>query len=82
MGLISFLIVGLLAGWLAGNLLRGGGLGLFWNLVTGVVGAYLGAFLFDAIGLSASGFVGNLIMATVGAVVLLWLVDTLKKRRG
>ena len=76
MGFIAFLIVGAIAGWLAGKFMnksRG-----FWiNLLVGIVGAYVGGFLGGIIGLSATGFVGSIIMATIGAVVLLWVVGKL-----
>ena len=50
-GLVMFLVIGLVAGWLAGNIMRGGGLGIAGNLVVGVVGAFLGGFLFGLLGL-------------------------------
>jgi uncharacterized membrane protein YeaQ/YmgE (transglycosylase-associated protein family) len=78
-GLIAFLIIGMVAGWLAGKIMRGGGFGLPMNLVIGVVGAYLGGFMFGLLGLKAVGMIGSLITATVGAVVLLLLVSMFKK---
>jgi uncharacterized membrane protein YeaQ/YmgE (transglycosylase-associated protein family) len=78
-GLISFLLIGLLAGWIAGNLMKGGGFGLVGNLVVGVVGAFLGGFLFGLLGLSSGGFIGALVTATAGAVALLFLVGIFKK---
>jgi uncharacterized membrane protein YeaQ/YmgE (transglycosylase-associated protein family) len=59
--------------------MKGRGMGLLVNLIVGVVGAYLGGFLFSAIGLQATGLIGSLIMATVGAVVLLFLVSLIKR---
>lgn len=79
MNLISFLIVGLIAGWLAATIMKGKGAGLVVNLVLGVVGAYLGGFLFSLFGLSAHGFIGSLITATIGAVALLFLINIVKK---
>ncbi len=76
-GLIMFLVIGLVAGWLAGNIMRGGSLGIAGNLVVGVVGAVLGGFLFGLLGLKAVGLLGSLITATVAAVVLLYLVRRL-----
>lgn len=78
-GLISFLIIGLLAGWIAGNLMKGGGFGLVGNLIVGVVGAFLGGFLFGLLGLSAGGLIGSLVTATVGAVTLLFMVGLFRK---
>ncbi len=80
MNLILFLIIGAIAGWLAGMIMKGKGFGVIGNLVTGIVGAFLGRFLFGVIGLSAHGMIGRLIAATAGAVVLVWVVNLIKKR--
>jgi uncharacterized membrane protein YeaQ/YmgE (transglycosylase-associated protein family) len=77
--IIGFLIIGLLAGWLAGNIMKGRGFGLIGNLVVGVVGALIGGFLFRLIGLASTNVIGSLITAVVGAVVLLLIVGFLKK---
>ena len=79
MGLIWILIVGLIAGWLAGRIMEKEG-GLVFNLGVGVVGAFVGGFLGRLIGLQATGLLGSIIMATIGAVVLLWVVAKLQKR--
>lgn len=79
MKFILFLIIGILAGWLAGKIAKGKGFGLLGNLVIGVVGAYIGGFLFAFLGLVTLGLIGTLIMATVGALVLLWLVQLIKR---
>lgn len=79
MGLILWLIIGGLAGWIAGNIMRGGGFGVLGNIGVGIVGAVIGGFLFSLLGLSSSGFLGSLVTATVGAVVLLWVVAKLRK---
>lgn len=79
MHLFIFLLVGLVAGWLASVLVRGRGLGLLGDLVVGVIGAFLGGFVLRAVGLAAFGLVGSIIQATVGAVVLLVLVKALRK---
>ena len=76
--LILFLIIGILAGWLASTMMKGRGLGLVGNLIVGVIGAFLGGFLFSVLGISAGGLVGLLITATVGAVVLLLLIRLIK----
>jgi uncharacterized membrane protein YeaQ/YmgE (transglycosylase-associated protein family) len=78
--LIAFLLIGAVAGWLAGLLMRGGGFGLLGNIVVGIVGAFIGGFLFGLVGLSAgSGLIGSLITAVVGAAVLLFVVGLIKK---
>jgi uncharacterized membrane protein YeaQ/YmgE (transglycosylase-associated protein family) len=77
--LIVFLVVGLVAGWLAGNIMKGRGFGLLGNLVVGVIGSFVGGFLFRLIGLGPTHIVGSLIAAVVGAIVLLYVVGLLKK---
>jgi len=80
MSLLWFLVVGLVAGWLAGILVKGGGFGLVGDLIVGVIGAFLGGFLFNTFGVSmGGGLVGSLIVATVGAVVLLFIVRLIKR---
>jgi len=79
MGLIMTLVIGGIAGWLAGNILKGGGFGLLINIVVGIVGAFVGGFAFGLLGISAGGMIGSLITATVGAVILLWIVGLIKK---
>ena len=79
MHFIIFLIVGLVAGWLASVIVRGRGLGLIGNLVVGVIGAFFGGFLLHAVGLAAFGLIGSVIQATIGAVVLLVIIKVLRK---
>ena len=77
--LIAFLIIGAIAGWLAGKWMRGGGFGLFGNIVVGVIGAIIGGYVFGLVGIQAGGFVTSLVIATVGAGILLYVVSLLKK---
>lgn len=77
-----FLLIGVAAGWLAGQLFKGGGFGLVGNLIVGVIGAVLGGFVFRLVGLTAQGLLGSLIMSVVGALVLLFLLQFLSKRKG
>ena len=70
---------GLIAGWVADKVMQRGH-GLVQNLVVGVVGAYLGALLFWIFGLAATGFIGALVIAIVGSVVLLAIVGAVQKR--
>ncbi|MDX5370851.1 MAG: GlsB/YeaQ/YmgE family stress response membrane protein [Pseudomonadaceae bacterium] len=82
MNLILFLIIGAIAGWIAGKLLRGGGFGLIGNLVVGIVGAVIGGHLFSYLGVSAGGgLIGSLVTAVIGALVLLFIVGLIKKAR-
>lgn len=79
MSFIWFILIGLAAGWLAGQLMRGGGFGLVGDIVVGVIGALLGGFLFSTFGVSTgSGLLGSLIVATIGAVVLLFGLRLIK----
>lgn len=79
-GWIAFLFIGLIAGWIAEKVMDRDQ-GLLMNLLVGVVGAYLGAFIFSLFGLGARGFWGALVVATVGAIVLLWIVGLFQGRR-
>jgi uncharacterized membrane protein YeaQ/YmgE (transglycosylase-associated protein family) len=80
MNFVFFLIVGLLAGWLAGVLVKGGGFGVIGDLIVGVLGAFLGGFLFSSFGASAGGgLIGSVVVATIGAVVLLLIVRVIKR---
>lgn len=81
MSLLWFLIIGLVAGWIAGELMRGDGFGLVGNIVVGVIGALVGGYLFDMLGIGTYGLIGSLITATVGAVVLLFLLNLFTGRR-
>ena len=76
--MIWSLIVGGLAGWLASTFMNKSQ-GLLMNLIVGIVGAYIGKFLGDLANITATGLVGSIVMATVGAVVLLWVIGKLKK---
>jgi uncharacterized membrane protein YeaQ/YmgE (transglycosylase-associated protein family) len=78
--LVYFLLIGLAAGWLAGKLMEGHSFGLLGNLVVGVIGAILGGFLFRLVGLLTIGLLGSLISATVGAILLLFLLQKFGKR--
>ncbi len=77
--LIYFLLIGLAAGWLAGKIMKGRSFGVLGDLVVGVVGAVVGGFLFRLVGLVAVGLLGTLISATAGAVVLLFLLQKIKR---
>lgn len=79
MQLLWFLIMGVAAGWLAGQLMKGGGYGLIGDLVIGVIGAFLGGWLFRTLGIAAGGLIGSLVTATIGAVLLLFLIRLIKK---
>ena len=74
------IIVGIVAGFLAGKVMKGKGFGLIFNLLVGVGGAFLGSWLFDQFGISiGTGLVSTLITAFIGAIVLLFIINLLKK---
>ena len=80
MELIWFIVIGIVAGFLAGQLMKGKGFGLLINLLVGVGGAMLGGWLFGALGLSfGGGLIGSLVTAFLGAVVLLFIISLFKK---
>jgi uncharacterized membrane protein YeaQ/YmgE (transglycosylase-associated protein family) len=82
MGLLWFVIIGAIAGWLAGQFMKGSGFGLLGDIVVGVIGAFLGGYVFRALGLHlGGGLVGSLIVAFVGAVILLFVVRLFTGRR-
>jgi uncharacterized membrane protein YeaQ/YmgE (transglycosylase-associated protein family) len=80
MDLIWLILVGLIAGWLAGVLVKGGGFGVLGDIVVGILGALVGGFLFHFFGLSVGGgFFGSIFVATIGAIVLIVLLRVIKK---
>jgi uncharacterized membrane protein YeaQ/YmgE (transglycosylase-associated protein family) len=79
MRFLWFLLVGLVAGWLAGKLTKGSGFGALGNIVMGVIGAFIGGYLFSLAGIYAGGTIGSVIVATIGAVVLVIVVKAIKK---
>jgi uncharacterized membrane protein YeaQ/YmgE (transglycosylase-associated protein family) len=79
MNFVYFIIIGIVAGWLAGVIMKGGGFGLLGDLILGILGAVAGGFLFGLLGLESSGLLGSLVTATVGAIVLILLVRLVKK---
>jgi uncharacterized membrane protein YeaQ/YmgE (transglycosylase-associated protein family) len=80
MEFVWFIVVGLVAGWLAGLLVKGGGFGVVGDIVVGVLGALLGGFLFSSFGASlGGGLIGSVVVATIGAVILIFIVRLIKR---
>ncbi|MFC5472663.1 GlsB/YeaQ/YmgE family stress response membrane protein [Paraherbaspirillum soli] len=80
MGIIAWLIVGAIAGWLAGILVKGGGFGLVVDIIVGIVGAFIGGWLAGLLGIHVGGgFLSSIVTATVGAVILLFIVRLIKR---
>lgn len=76
------IIIGIVAGWIAGQLLEGRGFGLLGDLIVGVLGAVIGSLLFGLLGLTAGGLLGELVVATIGAVVLLAAISFVRRPAG
>jgi uncharacterized membrane protein YeaQ/YmgE (transglycosylase-associated protein family) len=78
--LLWFILIGALAGWLAGRITKGKGFGLIGNIVVGILGAVLGGWLFKVMGVYIDGaLIGSLVTAVFGAIVLLYMITLIKK---
>jgi uncharacterized membrane protein YeaQ/YmgE (transglycosylase-associated protein family) len=77
--LIWFLLIGLIAGWLASQVMRGGGYGIIGDMIVGVIGAFIGGWLFSALGIGFGGLIGQIIVAFIGAVILIAILRAIKR---
>ena len=74
-GLIAWIVVGLIAGWLAGQFMRGGGFGIIGDIIVGIVGAFIGGLIFSLLLPGSSvGLIGSIVVAVIGAVILIALL--------
>lgn len=78
-GIIWWIVVGLIAGWLAGQVMKGGGYGVLADIVLGILGGILGGWLFGKMGVGAGGTIGSIVVAFVGAVILVGITRLLKR---
>ncbi|MGF7131824.1 putative membrane protein YeaQ/YmgE (transglycosylase-associated protein family) [Paraburkholderia sp. EB58] len=79
-GIIAWLIIGAIAGWLAGVLVKGGGFGLIVDIIVGIVGAFIGGWLAGVLHISlGGGWIGSIITAVIGAVILLFIIRLIKR---
>ncbi|MPN39072.1 hypothetical protein SDC9_186598 [bioreactor metagenome] len=79
-GFIWYIVVGLIAGWLAGVVMKGGGYGIIGDIILGIIGAVVGGWLFGMLGVSAGGgLIGGIIVAFIGAVILIFLARMIKR---
>lgn len=78
--MLGGIIIGIIAGYAAGKIMRGGGFGCLVNLILGIIGGVLGSWLFGLLGIRASGTIGSLVTATVGAIALLWISSLFSKK--
>ncbi len=81
MNLLIFIVVGAIAGFLAGKVVTGRGLGLIWDIVVGILGAFLGGWLAAAVGIAVTNLVAEVVVAFIGAAILL-LLFRMATRRG
>jgi len=80
MNFLYFIILGAIAGWLAGNIMKGGGFGLLVNIILGIIGGLVGGWVFGLLGISTGGgLIGSLITAVVGSVLVLFVASLFKK---
>jgi len=77
--LVIFLLVGAVAGWIAGQVVKGGGFGLVGDIVVGILGAFVAGFLLPGLGLGLTGIVGSIVYAAIGAIILLVVVRLIKR---
>jgi uncharacterized membrane protein YeaQ/YmgE (transglycosylase-associated protein family) len=84
-GIIAWIIIGVLAGWITGKLMKGSGFGFFMDMVVGLVGALIGGFISNSLGFGGvgqHGLIVSIIIAVIGAVLLTWLVRLISGNRG
>jgi len=78
--MIYWIVVGLVAGWLTGLVMKGGGYGIIVDILLGILGGFLGGWIFGRLGIwPAGGMIGSIIVAFVGAVILVWITRLLKR---
>ena len=77
--IIVILFVGLVAGWLAGKVMKGGGYGVAVDIILGILGGVLGGWLFGMVGWQGGGLIASLVVAFIGAVILVWITRLFKK---
>ena len=80
MGFLTWIIVGLIAGWLAGQVMKGGGYGMLVDIILGILGGIVGCWVFGLLGLHAGGLIGSIVVSFVGAVILVWITRLVKKK--
>jgi uncharacterized membrane protein YeaQ/YmgE (transglycosylase-associated protein family) len=78
--LLLFLVIGVVAGFLAGKIMKGSGYGLVGDLIVGVIGSFIGVWVFGLLGIAAGGILGLLVASVVGALLLLYVIRLVKKR--
>ena len=77
---LRYILIGLVAGWLANLIMKGSGSGLILNIIVGIIGGVLGGWLLSLFGIVAVGTIGSLLTALIGAIILLWIVSLITRR--
>jgi len=80
-GLLWSIIIGILAGGIAGWIMKGRGFGVIINLIVGLLGSILGGWIYGLLGFQTNSILGSLLMSVVGAVVLLWIISMIGRNR-
>jgi uncharacterized membrane protein YeaQ/YmgE (transglycosylase-associated protein family) len=78
-GIIWWIVVGLVAGWAAGKIMKGGGYGVIADILLGIVGGILGGWIVNLLGFAQGGFIWSVLVAILGAVILIWITRLIKK---
>ena len=78
-GIIWWIIVGLIAGWAAGKIMKGGGYGVIADIVLGILGAIIGGWVVGFLGFGGGGLIWSILVAILGAVILIWITRLLKR---
>ncbi|MFR0677839.1 GlsB/YeaQ/YmgE family stress response membrane protein [Dysgonomonas sp.] len=79
LGILWTIIIGIAAGAIAGLIMKGRGFGTIINLIVGLVGSFLGGWIYTLLGITTGGILGVLLMSVIGAIVLLWIISLFKK---
>jgi uncharacterized membrane protein YeaQ/YmgE (transglycosylase-associated protein family) len=79
-GIIWWIVVGLIAGWVAGKIMKGGGYGVIADIVLGIVGGIVGGWVVGLLGFGAGGFIWSILVAILGAAILIWITRLIKKK--
>jgi uncharacterized membrane protein YeaQ/YmgE (transglycosylase-associated protein family) len=80
MGILAWIVVGLIAGWLAGQVMKGGGYGVLVDIILGILGGILGGWIFGLLGIwQGRGMIGSIVVAFIGAVILVAITRLLKR---
>lgn len=79
MGFLAWIVTGLIAGWLAGKVMKGGGYGIVVDIILGLLGAVVGGWVFGLLGFARGGMLWSIVVAFVGAVILVWITRLIKK---